>query len=173
MSANSSNHVIISAILEKDIDGVRHIFIQTRWKPLISPTFSGLLEIPAGVVEPYEDVFDALYREVKEETGLNITSVIDAHRGHVVENRPGNKTHVFTPFVCQQTLTTDGGLPWIGFVFRCIVSGEIHMQKEEAQDPQWMNVSDLKKILDESPERIFPLQYPVLKHYVESIDQKK
>lgn len=167
MSTNISNRVIISAILEKDISGVRHIFIQTRWKPLISPTFSGLLEIPAGGVEPYENIFTALSREVKEETGLEIIDVLDAYRGPIEENKPRNKTHVFTPFLCQQVLTTDGGLPWIGFVFRCLVTGDIHMQKEEAKDPQWLKVSELKKIIDDSPETIFPLQYPVLKRYVQ------
>lgn len=167
MSANISNRVIISALLEKDISGTRHVFTQTRWKPLISPTFSGLLEIPAGVVEPYEDVFNALYREVKEETGLEIVDVLDTYRSSIEENRPLNKTHVFTPFLCQQVLATGGGLPWIGFVFRCLVTGDIHMQKEEAKNPQWLKVSELKKIVDDSPETIFPLQYPVLKHYVQ------
>ena len=39
---------IVSALLLHRQEGVLKIFLQTRWKPKSSPTYSGMLEIPAG-----------------------------------------------------------------------------------------------------------------------------
>lgn len=166
---NLSNRLIVSAILEKNINNKPHIFIQTRWKPKTSPTYSGMIEIPAGGVEPYENVYEAICREVKEETGLTITKFINNFQSEISENRIHDKNHVFSPFICQQSLKTNGGLPWVGFVFRCEVTGEINIQKKEAKDPRWISIDELKKILKKHPETIFPLQYPVLKHYLSTI----
>lgn len=160
---------VISAILEKTEDGVRKVFIQTRWKPVVSPTYLGVLEIPAGGIDGYENIYDALKREVKEETGLDIIKVIDDFQSAIVENRPNDKSHVFKPFICQQSLETNNGLPWIGFVFRCEVEGEVKMQLEEAKDPQWMTIDELENILKEEPEKIFSLQYTTLQYYVDYI----
>jgi 8-oxo-dGTP diphosphatase len=169
---NKPNQVVISAILEKIINGKIHIFVQTRWKPQVSPTYTGLLEIPAGAVEPYENIYDALYREVKEETGLIITRILDDYQSEISENRPHDKGHVFQPFMCQQSIETNGGLPWVGFVFRCRVTGEVSIQKEEARDPRWMTIPELEEIINSHPESIFPLQYPVLKHYKEIVKKE-
>ena len=125
-----------------------------------------MIEIPAGGVEPYENIYDAVCREVKEETGLTITKFIDNFQSNITENRLHDKNHVFSPFICQQSLKTDGGLPWIGFVFRCQVKGKIIPQKEEVRDPHWITLKELKNIIDNKPETVFPLQYPVLKYYL-------
>jgi 8-oxo-dGTP pyrophosphatase MutT (NUDIX family) len=60
---------IISAILTRKQNGVMEVFLQTRWKLHVSPTYSGLLEIPAGGIDAYENIYDVLRREVKEECG--------------------------------------------------------------------------------------------------------
>jgi 8-oxo-dGTP pyrophosphatase MutT (NUDIX family) len=60
---------VVSAIIEKIEDGTRFIFMQTRWKPQASPTYLGVLEIPAGGIDGYENAYDAVKREVREETG--------------------------------------------------------------------------------------------------------
>ncbi|MFO0704121.1 MAG: NUDIX hydrolase, partial [Patescibacteria group bacterium] len=163
------NKVVISAILEKNTDKGRYIYTQIRWKPKVSPTYSGLVEIPAGAVDPYENIYDTLSREVLEETGLQITEIIDDKHDDVTENKPNDRNHVFVPFLCQQSLETNGGLPWIGFVFRCKVKGEVKIQLEEAKDPKWLHIDELTKLIYEEPENIFPLQYPVLKHYIETL----
>ena len=166
---NPQNIVIVSAILEKNINNKLHIFVQTRWKPKVSPSYTGMMEIPAGVVESYENVYEAVRREVKEETGLNIIKIIDDFQGGTRENRSHDRNHVFRPFLCQQSLETNDGLPWVGMVFRCEVSGEVTMQKEEAKDPRWISIDELKKIIEKNPETIFPLQFPVLEYYLQVI----
>lgn len=164
---------IISAILEKEENGKRMIFMQTRWKPKTSPTYSGLLEIPAGGIDGYENVYDALYREVKEETGLDIVRIIDDYHGDIMQTRAHDSSHVFKPFICQQVLETNGGLPWIGFVFRCEVKGKITIQKKEAKDPRWVSLEDLEKILMKTPKKIFSLQYSTLLYYISFMKKLK
>ena len=56
----------VGAIVEKDINGVRHILIQKRQK---NNSEDGMIEIPAGKIREYENVFETLRREVWEETG--------------------------------------------------------------------------------------------------------
>ena len=159
--------IVVSALLERVNNGIRELFIQTRYKPQSSPTYLDTLEIPAGGVQSYESVYDALKREVKEETGLDIIKIIDDESTGVMENRAGDKSMAFRPFLCQQVTETNGGLPWYGFVFLCEVSGEIKMQTEEAINPRWMNLDELKRFLNEHPEDVFSLQYATLKKYVE------
>lgn len=168
MDINQSRPVV-SAIIEKEKNNTKYIFLQTRWKPKTSPTYSGLLEIPAGGVDGYENVIDTLKREVKEETGFNIIRIIEDSTEKVEENISGNKVKIFKPFLCQQMLSSIGGLPWIGFVFRCEVEGDVNINKNEAKDPIWVTIDELKELISVSPEKFFPLQYPVLKYYVENI----
>lgn len=62
----------VGAIIEKVIDNEKYILIQTRQKEDGNET-NGMIEIPAGKIREYEDIFSTLRREVWEETGLNIT----------------------------------------------------------------------------------------------------
>lgn len=154
---------IVSAIIEREHEGDTEILVQTRWKPEEDPKYSGTLEIPAGWIDKYETVYDALKREVKEETGLE-----------VLEIRPDTKTEThspredgslaFQPFCCQQQ--TKGGKPWIGFVFLCKVEDkEPNAQEEECKNVRWIKKSKLKRIFEETPEKIFTLQLGVLDFY--------
>ncbi len=163
---NQNPRVVVSALIERTIDNQRQIFVQTRYKPETSPTYVDTLEIPAGGIDSYENVYDALKREVKEETGLDIIKIIDDYSTDILENRPGDKSLAFRPFLCQQVTETNGGLPWYGFVFRCEVEGKITMQEAEAKDPRWMTISELKHFLETQPQNVFSLQYATLKAYI-------
>ena len=85
----------------------------------------------------------------------------------------GDISQVFTTFLCQQMIQTRDGLPWVGFVFRCEVAGEPLTQSEEAKDPKFISISELGHMLEMHPESFFPLQYPVLKYYVEQNNSQK
>ena len=69
----------VAAIIEKIINNEKYILIQTRQKEDGAET-NGMLEIPAGKIREYENVFVALRREVKEETGLTITKILGEDR---------------------------------------------------------------------------------------------
>lgn len=160
---------IISAILLKYEKEQVFIFLQERWKPKTSPTYSGMLEIPAGGIDAYENVYDALRREVREECGLNITKIIGDYQSEIFEPRDSDKAFVFKPFICQQVLQTNNGLPWIGFVFVCLAEGEVEINPEEARNPQWISLNELKTMLESDKTHFFPLQLPALKYLCENI----
>ena len=164
---NQTPKPIISAILFQKKDGYPKIFLQTRWKPNVSPTYSGMIEIPAGNIDAYENVYDALRREVKEECGLEITRIIGDYQGSIKEPREHDRSFVFKPFICQEVLETNNGLPWIGFVFLCEVIGEVKINASEAKDPQWVSIEELSNLLKTKSAEIFPLQLPVLEYFIE------
>ena len=66
------NFSIVSAIIERERNGTKEVLIQTRWKPENDPVYSGTLEIPAGGLNKYENVYEAVKREVFEETELKV-----------------------------------------------------------------------------------------------------
>ncbi|MCC7160663.1 NUDIX hydrolase [Candidatus Nomurabacteria bacterium] len=158
--------IFVAGILEKKENGVKKILIQTRWKPKITLKYSGLFEIPGGRINNYENIFEALAREVKEECGLKIISCRNFFREKLFKVNKLEQTMIFQPFICQQVLTSKGGIPWFGFVFICEVQGKPKMQKGETKDPRWVSIKELKKLLDKQPNKIFPHQYQILKYYI-------
>ncbi len=167
---NLESRPIISAILLKYENGQGFVYLQERWKPKVSPTYSGMLEIPAGGIDAYENVYDALTREVEEECGLKITKIIGDYKSEIIQPREKDKSFVFKPFICQQVLETDNGLPWIGFVFVCLTEGEIKINPDEARNPQWVSLDQLKEMLDRDKTQFFPLQLPVLQYLCKNIE---
>ena len=158
------NVPIVSAIIERDHDGEKEILVQTRWKPDRDPHYSGTLEIPAGGIHRYENVYDAVKREVLEETGLRVISFYPDIRTKTYAPKDDD-CFAFVPFCCQQQLK--GGLPRVGFVFLCQVEdAEPVPQHEEVRDIRWMKTSELRTIIEETPERIFTLQLGVLDYYL-------
>lgn len=154
---------MISTIIERKHDSETEILVQTRWKPEGDPEYSGTLEIPAGWIDRYENVYDAVHREVLEETGLEILEIFPdiKTKTHSPKN---DGSFAFQPFCCQQQIK--GGKPWIGFVFICKVEDkEPIAQQKECKDIKWIKKSELKDIFERSPDKIFTLQLGVLDYY--------
>ena len=159
----SLNFAVVSAIIERQRNGQIEVLVQTRWKPERDPIYSGTLEIPAGSVDQYENVYDAVEREVFEETGLKVTGFKPDIRTKTYAPKEDD-CFAFVPFCCQQQLK--GGWPRVGFVFLCSVEeGELKAQDNENKDVRWMKKSELRKMFKETPEKIFTLQLGVLDYY--------
>ena len=88
---------IVSAIIERERDGEIEVLVQTRWKPDQDPLYSGTLEIPAGTIGKHENVYDALRREVLEETGLEVISFRPNVQTRTHAQR-GDEVFAFLPF---------------------------------------------------------------------------
>ena len=58
-------------IIERIIDGEVFILLQERYKG--NDRENGLVEIPAGKIREFENIYDCLRREISEETGLEVT----------------------------------------------------------------------------------------------------
>jgi 8-oxo-dGTP diphosphatase len=155
---------VVSAIIERIREGQKEILVQTRHNPQYEPEYTGTLEIPAGWIDCYESVYDALRREVYEETGLTVTKIHPDERTSI--HTPQNDgAFAFFPFCCQQQIR--GGKPWIGFVFLCEVEDkEPNSQTDENKDLRWMKKESLAELFKTSPDKIFTLQLGVIEYYL-------
>lgn len=153
----------VAAIVERMHEGRRQILLQTRWKPDSDPIYSGTLEFPAGVLDVhYESVYDAVAREIEEESGLVVSRVV----GEDPITLSSDKDEIlgFSPFYCTQQIRN--GKPWVGFVFLCEVEdGELKAQAGETKDPQWVDYDQAKNMVRQTPERFFSLELPALIKY--------
>ncbi|ALF24502.1 NUDIX hydrolase [Fusobacterium nucleatum] len=151
----------VAAIIEKIVNNEKYILIQTRQKKDGAET-NGMLEIPAGKIREYENIFEALKREVKEETGLTITKILGEDR-QVSNLIDGNEVISYTPYCVTQNLS--GVYSIILNTFLCEAEGELLSETNESQNIHWMKIEDLKKNLKNNPEKIFLLHINALQKY--------
>ena len=153
----------VGGLIIKDIDHVEHILLQTRCKPN-APNEEGLLEIPAGKIRAFENIFDTLRREVKEETGLIVTEIY-GEDGLSVFAGNGYKVVNFMPFSCSQNI--EGNYPIMVFVFICRTTGELLPFSDESKNYKWTPLSEVEKTLAESPQAFYPMHVDTLRKYTE------
>lgn len=153
-------------IIVKDIDGEKNILMQTRVKPHM-PLEDGLLEIPAGKIRAFESIFDTLKREIKEETGLDVVEILGECLSTIYEEN-SYKVINFMPFSCSQNLI--GDYPIMVFVFICKVKGELLPFSDESRNFKWTPISEIKRILIDSPQSLYPMHVDTLKKYVHACE---
>lgn len=152
----------VSAIIERQRGVATEVLVQVRWKPARDPVYSGTFEIPAGGINLYESVYEALKREVFEETGLRVNAFRPDIRTNT-HSQNGDDVFAFVPFCCQQQLS---GKARLGFVFVCTAEGDLTPARDEVKEIRWFGTTELKSLLDRSPEQIFIFQRPVLELYL-------
>lgn len=152
----------VGAIIEKIIDNEKYILIQTRQKEDGNET-NGMIEIPAGKIREYEDIFSALRREVWEETGLKITKIYGEDAS--VYTQTGNVTTVsFNPYCITQNLS--GAYSIILNTFLCEAEGNLLKRTNETENIHWAKVEDVAELLKENSEKIFFMHINALKKYL-------
>lgn len=152
----------VGAIIVKRVGDEEFILVQTR-KKNNGDGLDGLLEIPAGKIREYENIFEALRREVWEETGLHITSIQGEDDSKFLDVC-GNKTIMFSPYCVTQNLS--GAYSLILSTFLCEAEGELLEQTNETENIRWMRRDALKEVVDNSPESIFLMHVHALRKYL-------
>ena len=152
----------VGAIIVKRVEDEEFILVQTR-KKNNGDRLDGLLEIPAGKIREYENIFEALRREVWEETGLHITSIQGEDDSKLLDVS-GNKTIMFSPYCVTQNLS--GAYSLILSTFLCEAEGELLEQTNETENIRWMRRDALKEIVDNFPESIFLMHVHALRKYL-------
>ena len=105
----------------------------------------GMLEIPAGRWAAGEDPWQALRREVADETGLQVERIDGELRRYEAQSgRPFVATHP----ACV-AVGVDGAYPALVIGFACVASGTPRPQPGETADPRWYPVAE---VLDLPPE---------------------
>ena len=153
----------VGAIIVKRTGDEEYILVQDRKKNNGDGT-DGLLEIPAGKIREYENIFEALRREVWEETGLHLTTVQGEDASHLLDVA-GNRTITFSPYCITQNLS--GAYSIILSTFLCEAEGELLEQTNETENIRWMKREILKEIVHDSPEKIFLMHLQALRKYIE------
>lgn len=159
----------VGGIIEKMIDGVAHILIQERYKD-DAPLESGLIEIPAGKIREFENIFDCLRREIYEETGLEVVEIEGEKESSVIAQN-GYKVLNYIPFACSQNV--GGEYPIMVQTFICKVKGEIIDQTNETKNVRWVSISMLKELLLHEETAFYPMHIATLKKYLSQKEDHK
>ncbi len=152
----------VGAIIVKKVGDEEFILVQERAKNN-ADGMDGLLEIPAGKVREYENIFEALKREVWEETGLHVTTIRGEEDSTFLDVE-GNKTIIFSPYCVTQNLS--GAYSLILSTFICEAEGELFEKTNETENIRWMKKEELREIVDNSPESIFLMHVNALRKYL-------
>ncbi|MBU4370055.1 DUF2064 domain-containing protein [Patescibacteria group bacterium] len=157
----------VSAIIERKYKNSYQILIQTRHKPSVDPEYSGLLEIPSGIINKYESASTAIVREVFEETGLKVVTKNDktTYRNNKKDVIINNE-----PFLYSQQIK--GGRSYINLSFLCKLKSDDKKNKlleniHETRNLHWITIVELKKLL-KKPNQFFPIIIPTLIKYLNS-----
>ena len=150
----------VGAIIERNVNGKDCILIQQRYK---EGDTGRLYEIPAGKIREYEDIFQALRREIREETGLKIKEI--KGEGDVTVSKVNGYTVTsFMPFCVSQNLC--GGYSLIVQVFICKADGEPFEKSDESINIKWMSIERLERMIEEDESAFFPMHINALKKYI-------
>ena len=151
----------VGGIIEDNIDGEDVILIQKRFKD--SKDGNGLLEIPAGKIREFEDVFTCLRREIKEETGLEVIKIVGEEEAVKVEEN-GYCVLNYESFSTSQNI--GGKYPVMVQIFLCTAEGELLRSSNESQEIQWISLKVLKEKLERSQSDFYPMHINALKKYL-------
>jgi ADP-ribose pyrophosphatase len=152
----------VGGIIIKLIDNVECILLQERCKSE-APAEDGLLEIPAGKIRAFENIFDALRREISEETGLEVVEILGENKTSIYA---GNNYKVinFTPFCSSQNI--EGNYPIMVFVFICYVKGNLLKSSDEAKNYKWVPTRQIEMLLNDNSQKFYPMHIDTLRKYI-------
>lgn len=141
-------------------EGTGELLLQRRDK---AGAVRGLLEIPTGRWRAGETPWEALSREVAEETGLVVLSM--AGGGRRLEAHPGRPVYALEPAVV--VVGAAGAYPALLVAFTCRAEGEPRPLPGETADPRWYPMDEVRALLAE-PARFTGVAHAVLAAWLEA-----
>ena len=140
-----------AVLWREGVDGIEYL-VQTRDRPGQRRS----LEFPGGTVETNEPLHEALRREVREETGLEVIEIEGKAVLHEGESRT---VECVEPFAAYQMTN---GFNSVGVYFRCRAEGELLTEGDGSRDIRWMSTAELSKCFAEDPNQFHEITAAVL-----------
>ncbi|MFQ5554211.1 MAG: NUDIX hydrolase [Acidimicrobiia bacterium] len=125
----------------------REILLQRRDKE--GEIVRGLWELPGGRWRAGETAVEAVAREVREETGIELTAVSAA--AERLDTGPGVAFGVARPLAVVNGI--EGAYPSLHVLFECRGEGDPRPLVGETADPQWITVAAVVDMLRERPDQ--------------------
>ena len=144
-------------------EGEEWILIQERLRP-DAPEEQGLIEIPAGKIRAFENIYECLRREIREETGYVVTWIQGEDEAKRVAMN-GYEVLSYEPYVSAQNLR--GTYPVMVQTFLCEVSGHPLEHSDEARNLRWVPRVELGRLVRREPELFYPMHLAALVRYTE------
>lgn len=152
------------AIIERIVNGILEIVVQTRDKAGETKK----IELPGGRIEQYESLTQALIREVKEETGLDVVEIEgEDTRVDTTGIDPEFQVECIRPFGAYQTIK--GPFDSVGVYFRCKVQGELLSSGDDTKNPRWISVDELRRLMDDDPLQFSNVDRAGIMFYLKSL----
>ena len=157
-------YVNARAIIERQTANGMEIVIQSRSRP-----HRGIqeLELPGGRIEEYESWLDALTREVREETGLDILSIHGAET-RLEATRSDARIECLQPFAIFQTI--EGPIDAMGVYFRCTASGDLLPKGDNTENIRWVPVQQVAEWVQNNPDQ-FSLDLAGIIYYLNYVGE--
>ena len=152
----------VGGIIERTINGTTYILVQERYKD-DAPLEEGLIEIPAGKIREFENIYDCLRREINEETGLDVVEIEGESDSTILESN-GYKVLSYEPFASSQNI--EGAYPIMVQVFICRVKGNLVTSTNETRFIRWITLEELKDLLENQWNRFYPMHVNTLRKYI-------
>lgn len=152
------------AIIERIVNELLEIVVQTRDKVGETST----IELPGGRIEQYESLTQALIREVKEETGLDVVEIEgEDTRVDTKGIDPDYQVECIRPFGAYQTIK--GPFDSVGVYFRCKAQGELLSTGDDTKNPRWISVDELRRLMNVEPLQFSNVDRAGIMFYLKSL----
>ena len=153
------------AIIERETAQGTEVLVQVRDRL----DDGGTLELPGGTLDEYEPILEGLAREIREETGLRVTEILDS-TGRLVWSAARQSGARDAEYECLRPAfvyqTLHGPIDSIGFFFRCRAAGLLTERGDLASGHRWLPISELRRLLAEQPQTFTGLSQAALAFYL-------